>query len=215
MKKKHRDFNIFSLSALDLFCSALGVFMILCFVIFPYYGKTDDAHSDKRDAAFSVSLIWEHQFNGGISKRGVHDVDLVVQATTPEERSESTYNYRSPLPTDNEAGHLGDARRTGSETWLTPQAAPGTTYRIMAHIAAVDDINELKARNILPNEWPYVNEEHDYLSIMIFITHTDGKPEQRRVLLPIKEAVAGKTLALADVSVRNDGSLRITAISKN
>ena len=39
MKKKNREITVFSLSALDLFCSAMGVFMILCFILFPYYGK--------------------------------------------------------------------------------------------------------------------------------------------------------------------------------
>ncbi len=39
MKKKNREITVFSLSALDLFCSAMGVFMILCFILFPYYNK--------------------------------------------------------------------------------------------------------------------------------------------------------------------------------
>ena len=41
MKKKNREFTVFSLSALDLFCSAMGVFMILCIIVFPYYMKEE------------------------------------------------------------------------------------------------------------------------------------------------------------------------------
>lgn len=51
MKKKNREFNIFSLSALDLFCSAMGVFMILCFVVFPYYKKEEPVKEEPPPAA--------------------------------------------------------------------------------------------------------------------------------------------------------------------
>ena len=37
MKRRHREFNIFSMSALDLFASAMGAFIIIAVVLFPYY----------------------------------------------------------------------------------------------------------------------------------------------------------------------------------
>ena len=40
MKRKNREINIFSMSALDLFVSALGAFILLAVVIFPHFPNT-------------------------------------------------------------------------------------------------------------------------------------------------------------------------------
>ena len=37
MKRRHREINIFSMSALDLFASALGAFILIAVVLFPYF----------------------------------------------------------------------------------------------------------------------------------------------------------------------------------
>jgi F0F1-type ATP synthase membrane subunit b/b' len=39
MKKRNREINIFSLSALDLFCGAMGAFILLALISLPYYKK--------------------------------------------------------------------------------------------------------------------------------------------------------------------------------
>ena len=41
MRKKNREINIFSMSALDLFASALGAFILITIILFPYYLKVD------------------------------------------------------------------------------------------------------------------------------------------------------------------------------
>lgn len=41
MKRPNRDFEIFSLSALDLFASSMGAFIILVLIMFPSYQKKD------------------------------------------------------------------------------------------------------------------------------------------------------------------------------
>lgn len=43
MRTPKRDFEIFSLSAMDLFCSAMGAFIVICIALFPFYGKTSTA----------------------------------------------------------------------------------------------------------------------------------------------------------------------------
>lgn len=43
MKRPSREINIFNISALDLFASALGAFIIVAIIIFPYYMKNSDA----------------------------------------------------------------------------------------------------------------------------------------------------------------------------
>ncbi|MEM7384392.1 MAG: hypothetical protein AAF514_05550, partial [Verrucomicrobiota bacterium] len=39
MRKANRDINIFSVSALDLFCSAMGAMIVLSVVLMPSYRK--------------------------------------------------------------------------------------------------------------------------------------------------------------------------------
>ena len=59
MKRKSRDISIFSMSALDLFASALGAFILIAVVIFPYFPNTgmadpaglDDALERLREVA--------------------------------------------------------------------------------------------------------------------------------------------------------------------
>jgi hypothetical protein len=40
MKRPSREINIFSLSALDLFASAMGSFILIAVMLFPYYQKS-------------------------------------------------------------------------------------------------------------------------------------------------------------------------------
>ena len=37
MKSRNREFNVFSMSALDLFASALGAFILISVVLMPYF----------------------------------------------------------------------------------------------------------------------------------------------------------------------------------
>ncbi|MCE2542575.1 MAG: hypothetical protein J4F30_03915 [Acidobacteria bacterium] len=43
MRRRNREINIFSMSALDLFASALGAFILIAIVIFPYFPNTGRA----------------------------------------------------------------------------------------------------------------------------------------------------------------------------
>ena len=43
MKLRNREINIFSMSALDLFASALGAFMLLAIVALPFFPNTGDS----------------------------------------------------------------------------------------------------------------------------------------------------------------------------
>jgi hypothetical protein len=41
MQRKNRDINIFSLSAIDLFCSGMGAIMVLMVLLMPYYMRPE------------------------------------------------------------------------------------------------------------------------------------------------------------------------------
>jgi len=49
MKRLNREINIFSMSALDLFASAMGSFILLAVILFPYYLKNADIVSTMSD----------------------------------------------------------------------------------------------------------------------------------------------------------------------
>ncbi len=55
MKKRNREINIFNISALDLFASATGVFMVVALVLMPYYLKTDKSlRAELREARVAL-----------------------------------------------------------------------------------------------------------------------------------------------------------------
>jgi hypothetical protein len=51
MRRPNRDMTVFSLSAIDLFATALGAFILLVMILFPYYQNagSDDAFSRTRE----------------------------------------------------------------------------------------------------------------------------------------------------------------------
>lgn len=55
MRRPSREINIFSLSALDLFASALGAFILLAVIQFPYTKKNEDIVNAKQAAERALS----------------------------------------------------------------------------------------------------------------------------------------------------------------
>jgi hypothetical protein len=43
MRRPRREFTIFSLAAIDLFCSAMGAFMVISIILIPYFGRLESA----------------------------------------------------------------------------------------------------------------------------------------------------------------------------
>ena len=59
MKKSNREINIFSMSTLDLFASAMGAFILITLVLFPYVLNTVDSEegdSEDREAEVKAEL---------------------------------------------------------------------------------------------------------------------------------------------------------------
>ena len=57
MRRPSRQLNIFSISALDLFASAMGAFVIIAVILFPYYMKNDDAVKEARIAKAKLEEV--------------------------------------------------------------------------------------------------------------------------------------------------------------
>ena len=56
MKRANREINIFSMSALDLFASALGAFIVVSLVLFPYFPNTGEAPPSSIDSASAAGV---------------------------------------------------------------------------------------------------------------------------------------------------------------
>ena len=61
MKRKNREVSIFSMSALDLFASALGAFILIAIVMFPHYPYTGTA--DQRDLDQALERLRAEETN--------------------------------------------------------------------------------------------------------------------------------------------------------
>ena len=59
MKRKSRELSIFSMSALDLFASALGAFILIAVVMFPYFPNTGTA--DQRDLEAALARLQQEE----------------------------------------------------------------------------------------------------------------------------------------------------------
>lgn len=142
MKVQKKEENVFSTSALDLFCSAMGVFMLLCFVVMPYYRNEEsvkDVDASVVTPGLTVSVSWS-----------LKDVVLKPNATMALQEFYDKYNYRSVdldlvvselLPKHDKAichdfNHIGkyeeskarlvaDGQIGGSEAWVQPAVVPG------------------------------------------------------------------------------------------
>ena len=59
MKRKSRELSIFGMSALDLFASAMGAFILIAVVMFPYFPNTGTA--DQRDLEKALERLQQEE----------------------------------------------------------------------------------------------------------------------------------------------------------
>lgn len=57
MQRKNREITIFSLSAIDLFCSGMGAVMVLMVLLMPYYTKKDATEPDVEDKPTQILVV--------------------------------------------------------------------------------------------------------------------------------------------------------------
>lgn len=108
MKARGQALNIFSMSALDLFASALGAFILLAVIALPFFANT--AQLDK--ANFMVVII---------SWSTTDDVDLHVTDPAGNE-----FFYEQKEHPGSEAKLEVDVTKgPGNELWLHPKVTPG------------------------------------------------------------------------------------------
>lgn len=137
MKRKNRQVNIYSVSALDLFASAMGVFLIIAVISLPYYLNTDKKTEKKmeeirkenktlqqkidrlsKDTFCVIKMEW--------SSENAQDVDLYVT-----DNGGNVFFYKQPKIKSNKDATLtvdaGFPRLAlqGTEIWISKKLKEG------------------------------------------------------------------------------------------
>lgn len=168
MKKKNREFTVFSLSALDLFCSAMGVFMILCIIVFPYYMKEEPQPEPEPTEvpeptpetppeitiAPSMTLVlkWymgitpvnsSHAATGEHEWSHVfcHDVDQAIRMVNKSTGQVITFSPTQPTHAGCVAQYITDSVEGGADIWVHPDLEEGT-YNVFFQVNSFDSTNK-------------------------------------------------------------------------
>jgi hypothetical protein len=140
-RRQRRHIEIFSISALDLFASALGAFILVTMILFPYYGE-GRAAANQRAARDAALQDLQAQLNRARAagppfllvqiRWAAIGADIDLHVTDPASRE--FYWYKANLSGDDYPGSaaaLSYDMTSGPavELWQNPAAQPGT-YRI-------------------------------------------------------------------------------------
>lgn len=128
MKRKNREISVFSISALDLFCSAMGVFMILCFVIMEKEPKMVEVPSDVKvmnNLTLVLSLEANFENDSKWHPIAVGDLDLHVKMPVDGKQLEYTPTQKEHAEYAN-ASYISDSVQGGADVWMVTLAPTGT-----------------------------------------------------------------------------------------
>ena len=123
IKKRLKEINVLSMSVVDLFACALGAFILIALILFPYYLKSDpipcpQESVEKKDYIL-VLMSWESK----------DDVDMYIKDPTGAVYSYKNTEYaHSPaqFAEDNEVG-------PGNEIWIHPPNVTPGIYEVSYH----------------------------------------------------------------------------------
>lgn len=181
MRRRNREISIFSMSALDLFASALGAFILLTIVIFPYFPnispvvaapeepapipdpEPDDLRERVEEAERRYRDLWERyqrEVRRGfvmvaISWSTGDDVDLHIIDPRGNEYYYAAREHRgSPARFEEDT-----TRGPGNEFWLHPRVEPGVYevyYNLFSHrdLENVPSVRGVVAHSRDRNELP-------------------------------------------------------------
>ncbi|MGF1528033.1 MAG: hypothetical protein ACFCBW_14750 [Candidatus Competibacterales bacterium] len=156
MRRRQREINVFSISALDLFASAMGAFILITIVLFPYYLRDAnqenlaealaqaeaqvEALTERLEAQQDQLAVLQRQatktFLVVVLRWKTRDQDIDLYVSDPDGRE---FYYRQHNQDGNhypgvDAFLSVDSRRgPGAEVWFDPVAEAGL-YRIRASL---------------------------------------------------------------------------------
>ena len=98
MKKSNRELNIFSMSTLDLFASAMGAFILITLVLFPYVLNTGDSvESDSEEQVARLKAQFEKQV---AEAKAQFEKQVAEAKAQPEEQVEE---QQPPVPSTDDS----------------------------------------------------------------------------------------------------------------
>jgi formylglycine-generating enzyme required for sulfatase activity len=113
MNRPHRSIEIFTMSALDLFVTAMGSFAILMMILYPYYTKTDTKSKATAKAIKESRLLF------GVWTTRVRDYEQFVNETNYVGTVEKIRQQNAPSP--NGSGPASGSAKDGSAAlWRNP-----------------------------------------------------------------------------------------------
>ena len=155
MQKRNREFNVFSLSAIDLFCSGMGAIMVLTVILMPYYLRPEakelmeqltEARAEAKASAAALTEAQSQMENLRQQAAGLQskldkpfllvaiswdtkgaDVDLHV--TDPSGREYYFPPANREYPGSPAKLEVDSTSGPGNEVWIHPAATPGA-YRV-------------------------------------------------------------------------------------
>ncbi len=177
MKKKNREVSVFSVSALDLFCSAMGVFMILFFI---NMSQSEDSQ-DENTPALSLHLYLEtteaaaSEPNRTWNAATQHDVDMKITAEIPGASTAIIYtaDKATRQHESSPALYMTDGRKGQPDIWLHPQMTPGN------YLAEFS----VSQRKKLPDNAHSATDDtftEEYINCYIAQKNSDNTPERGR-----------------------------------
>lgn len=208
MKRRNKEINIFSMSALDLFASALGAFILIAIVLFPYFPNIGS--SPEHVAALRAQLqdtqqrLQACQADLAQTQTELQQTQKSLQRCTEELRkkfllvviswhSADDIDLHVVDPQGNEfyydaRSHPGsegkleedNTRGPGNEIWLHPGATPGEYKIYYKFFAKRSDSVSVRGAVLVP-------------------TGRRGIPDRR-----LREA--GQKVLIAVVTIDNDGN---------
>lgn len=197
MRARKREFSVFSISAIDLFCTMMAVFMLISFAVLPSYlhkEKKQNASSDKKGIATMVTMRWEVLDDDGV-KHQCDDLDLHVIEYS-EHQNGIHYSYQQPEYPCSAGLLICDSVNGGSETWVHPCAEAGL-YCVAFSPFAINEKADFKRKS-------YV--------VSINILCANAEFEKLTFVFTFDEILSllNKECTLASVQIASDGNVIVT-----
>jgi hypothetical protein len=118
MKRPSRELNIFSLSALDLFASAMGAFILIAVILFPYYQQNSKIVQELQEAKTKAEIAEQRASAAEAAERKAE-----AAAKSAEQRAAVAEQQRQAAEKRAEAA---DARAKAAESKVEgPMRVPG------------------------------------------------------------------------------------------
>lgn len=129
---RKKEINAFSVSAIDIFASAMGAFLLITTVILPFYPNVSTEIPRRRSDFMAAVLVFEAMCD-----------DLDLHVIERYGGVENHYYWRDRTPDGNTPGlAIDDVHGPGTEIWELESLRPDATYDFGLDYYATDDTPE-------------------------------------------------------------------------